>query len=99
MDLQETAYLALYHSNYKLTNKQRLQVRFFCPCGGKYLFKTKSTHNDSQRHIRYMVKCNYTKEIKHERFNKFKQKKADETFLEEMRTTKNPPLPFEPRPC
>jgi hypothetical protein len=41
-------------SNYYEKNKEKLNKKFKCQCGGKYIFQNISSHNKSKKHINFM---------------------------------------------
>ena len=41
-------------NNYYENNKEKLNKKFKCQCGGKYIFQHISSHNKSKKHINFM---------------------------------------------
>jgi hypothetical protein len=54
-----------YVKQYYIENKQKLNQKFTCACGGRYLYRTKSMHYKSIKHINYLKsKTKYIFKIK-----------------------------------
>ena len=43
-----------FHKEYKLNNKDKLQQKFICQCGGNYTYANKSIHIKSNKHQNYL---------------------------------------------
>ena len=54
-----------YVKQYYIENKQKLNQKFTCACGGRYLYRTKSIHFKSLKHNKYLKsKTKYIFKIK-----------------------------------
>lgn len=47
-----------YNKNYYQQNKEYFTKKYICDCGGRYNMTSRSRHNKSKKHIKYIESLN-----------------------------------------